>query len=533
MPLPLPEDALPPAAAAAASPPQADAIALVPAAAAYDRPADAGHMLAATAEQDSADAPRAAARSPAHAPYFGVAVDLGLAPVLGVCLLLAMGCLTADDVRFGFAGNASVAPYAIVVLFMSLAYVCISLESTGLLTHIAYRAAVLAGGSGWRLFVATFGLSSLLTIATSNDIVVLTLTPIVCHMTRLLRIDPVPYLIAQFFAANVWSAMLYIGNPTNIIVAEAAGVSFVEYSRWMTLPAVGAGLTCLGMLSLLFGKRIPSRLDADSVRQMASAVSHVHDVPGAIFGSTVLVACIVLIAVSFWIGIPVWSATLAAFGLSLAYDVRVDLVRARRAATAAEGHTDAARLAQGQAEEAGPGAATHPATPSRARGNLGRLPWKVVPFVFCMFIMTNGLYRAAWFGEVAAALGDVVGGSIWAAAFLSGAASTLLCNVLNNQPMTILLTRLLQHPRLATTPCALQGLRYALVLGSNLGANLTFLGALAGIMWSKIVRDKGVRAVDFCTFATYGMLTMPAVLAVGCSILAVELELWGGSGCDV
>jgi Na+/H+ antiporter NhaD/arsenite permease-like protein len=488
--------------------------------------------------------------------YFGIPIDLGLAPVLGVCLLLALGCLTPADVRFGFAGNSSVVPYAIVVLFISLAYVCISLESTGLLTHIAYRAAAMAGRSGWRLFFATFALSSLLTVATSNDIVVLTLTPIVCHVTRLLHIDPVPYLIAQFFAANVWSAMLYIGNPTNIIVAEAAGMSFAEYSRWMTFPALGSGLACLGMLSLLFYRRIPRQLDADSVRRIAAASGHITDVTGAIFGSLVLGVCIVLIAVSFWIGIPVWSATLAAFGLSLSYDLRQDVVARRRRLREAgarqgpttwpceeserrslssatfESRTEGAvdgDVEPGSTHGDGRGAGLNSNTVSlRAYGNLSRLPWKVVPFVFCMFIMTNGLYRAAWFGEVAGALGDVVGTSVWKSTLLMGAASTVLCNVLNNQPMTILLTRLLEHPRLVVAPCALQALRFSLILGSNLGANLTFLGALAGIMWSKIVRDKGVEAVTFRAFAFYGILTMPVVLAVGCAILAAELAYWSG-----
>lgn len=483
--------------------------------------------------------------------YFGIPIDLGLAPVLGVCLLLALGCLTPADVRFGFAGNSSIAPYAIVVLFISLAYVCISLESTGLLTHIAYRAAAMAGRSGWRLFFATFALSSLLTVATSNDIVVLTLTPIVCHVARLLRIDPVPYLISQFFAANVWSAMLYIGNPTNIIVAEAAGMSFAEYSRWMTFPALGSGLACLGMLSLIFYGRIPRQLDADSVRRIAAASGHITDVTGAIFGSLVLGVCIVLIAVSFWIGIPVWSATLAAFGLSLSYDLRQDIIARRmrlREAGAKQGPTiwpcerseSSSATFKSRAEDTMHGDAepysTHRdsrsagldsnAVSPRAYRNLSRLPWKVVPFVFCMFIMTNGLYRTAWFGEVAGALGGVVGTSVWKSMLLMGVASTVLCNVLNNQPMTILLTRLLEHPRLVVTPCALQALRFSLILGSNLGANLTFLGALAGIMWSKIVRDKGVEAVTFRAFTFYGILTMPVVLAVGCAVLAAELAYW-------
>lgn len=523
---------------------------------------------------------------------FGIAIDLGTAPMLGVALLLAMGVLDSADARFGFAGNMQVAPYAIVVLFMSLAYVCISLEATGLLAHVAYRVAAAAGRSGWRLFFATFALSSVLTVATSNDIVVLTLTPIVCHVTTLLQLDPVPYLIAQFFAANIWSAMLYIGNPTNIIVAEAAGVTFGEYSRWMTLPAIAAGLVSLAALAIVFRRRIPRHIDSAVLDAAVQARGRIHDVPGAIFGSIVLALCILLVALSFWLGIPVWAATLGAFVLTLSRDVIRDVLSSARATdatlqrdcnpeaampldegvTVADGaagvrprrdHSDpvpsgshgphthlllpAAEAGEGvgalpsrlpldtpQSASDGPAGCTTITVPvptsylPTATANLSRVPWKVVPFVFSMFIMTNGLYRAQWFGEVAGALGDVAGHSVWAAAFVMGTASTLLCNVLNNQPMTILLTRLLQHPRLVADPCPAQAFRYTLVLGSNLGANLTFLGALAGIMWAKILSAKGVHEVTFRTFAYYGLLVVPWSLAAGCAVLALELAYWGG-----
>jgi arsenical pump membrane protein len=46
----------------------------------------------------------------------------------------------------------------------------------------------------------------------------------------LIQIDPYPFLVAQFFVANIWSMMLFIGNPTNVIVAEAYSIGFLEYA---------------------------------------------------------------------------------------------------------------------------------------------------------------------------------------------------------------------------------------------------------------------------------------------------------------
>lgn len=73
-------------------------------------------------------------------------------------------------------------------------------------------------------------LSSCMTIVSSNDIVILTLTPIICNVASQAECDPTPLLFAQFYAANVWSILLVIGNPTNIIVAEANNISFLQYT---------------------------------------------------------------------------------------------------------------------------------------------------------------------------------------------------------------------------------------------------------------------------------------------------------------
>ena len=69
----------------------------------------------------------------------------------------------------------------------------------------------------------------------------MTLTPIACYFANTNRIDATGYLFAEFFAANIWSAALYIGNPTNIIAAQAFQLNFFTYSYWCALPTLGAG----------------------------------------------------------------------------------------------------------------------------------------------------------------------------------------------------------------------------------------------------------------------------------------------------
>ena len=72
---------------------------------------------------------------------------------------------------------------------------------------------------------------------------ILTLTPFICFFCKNTRIDPVPFLVSEFAAANTWSMMLIISNPTNIYLGTSAGIGFAEYSKIMALPTLCAGLS--------------------------------------------------------------------------------------------------------------------------------------------------------------------------------------------------------------------------------------------------------------------------------------------------
>ena len=72
-----------------------------------------------------------------------------------------------------------------------------------------------------------------------NDVTILTLTPIIYYFSKATGCSARPFVISEFFAANVWSMALLIGNPTNILVAQAIRLSFIDYSKWMLLPTAG------------------------------------------------------------------------------------------------------------------------------------------------------------------------------------------------------------------------------------------------------------------------------------------------------
>ncbi len=424
-----------------------------------------------------------------------VKIDYGIAPTFGVLILLATFSINQASILESIKGDSAIQPYAILVLFMALAYICLSLDATGLFAYLALHTTRASGNSGKKLFLYFYSLSSFLTLFTSNDIVILTMTPIIYYFAKNTKIDPLPFLIAQFFAANVWSIALYTGNPTNIIVAQAYNLSFIEYSAWMLLPAIAAGTSCFAILYMVFRRQIPDRIVVPEVNPQSA----LKDRSSAIFGTICLATCLACLNMSSWLSIPIWQ-------ISLAF---ASIVATRDALS------DKFPFHKGGKKTGDPQVLTQ---------TLRRMPWKIVPFVTSMFIMVESLLAAGYIQIFASNLNALASNAVSASfgmTFMSSAAA----NLISNQPMTILITEILQNPSFAVSVKAEKASMFALILGSNFGANFTLIGSLAGLMWSKLLKSKGYK-ISPKQFSKYGLLIMPLTSVSACLTLLIEILLW-------
>jgi len=355
-------------------------------------------------------------------------LDYGYAPLIGVAILLLTFQVPPSILVAGIAGTATIRPYMIIILFFSLAYVCISIDSTGFFEYLALSAAKKSGSSGKKLFMYFFFLSSVLTVFTSNDIVILTLTPIILYFCKYTKMNPFPYLIGQFFAANIWSITLYIGNPTNIIVAQAYNLTFAEYSGWTLLPTMVAGLACYGLLSHTFRKEISLPISSPDLKPEDA----LKDRPGAIFSIIMLGTCLGFLTVApildIDMGIICLVFAIIMIGKDIVFEARVHAGRV-------------------QIKERDPlaKASTSRNLLHSVKVAASRMPWKIMPFVFGMFIMVEIFSYSGWIGLLASAFGGILSASgIVGSTFTMCFVSALACNIMNNQPMTILFTRLLE-----------------------------------------------------------------------------------------
>ena len=106
------------------------------------------------------------------------------------------------------------------------------------------------------LLAVTIGLSGVLSAFLINDIVCLTLTPLVLHLARRMKIDPVPHLIALATAANIGSTGTITGNPQNIFIGSHSGIAYLRFAaRLLPIAAIGLLLN-FAVVALIYRKRL-------------------------------------------------------------------------------------------------------------------------------------------------------------------------------------------------------------------------------------------------------------------------------------
>lgn len=162
------------------------------------------------------------------------------APLIAVLFLLALTAIGRKEVYDGTVGTDHIYPIEIMAFFITLAYIAISLDASGLIRWLALKVLQKGGSAGHLLFLYLycffFGLASFI----GNDPIVLSGTPFLAYMTRLsanIR-DPKAWIFTQFSVSNVASAILVSSNPTNLVLAGAFDIKFIEYTANMIVPVI-------------------------------------------------------------------------------------------------------------------------------------------------------------------------------------------------------------------------------------------------------------------------------------------------------
>ena len=392
-----------------------------------------------------------------------------IVPLIGIIVIFILGLIDIDSALKGLVKNDSVNPIKILILFFSMTFMSIILDELGFFEYMANLALKRCSTNQTKLFFSLYLLTSLLTIFTSNDIIILTFTPFIVFFTKSAKINPIPYLVSEFVAANTWSMMFIIGNPTNIYLATSFNIGFVEYFLKMVFPTIASGVTGLTILYLIFRKELK--------KEMVIEYHDVHVKSHKLVVSDVIILgfCTLVLVVSSYIGLEMYIVALSCALMMLAILILYSIKK-----------HNTVFLFDG----------------------FKRIPWSLAPFLVSMFIivLTDDHYQIT--EKIRASFNysnDI---------FTYGISSTLMCNLINNIPMSVLYSSIIPSGNIKAL--------FSTIIGSNIGAFLTPIGALAGIMWLSILKKYNIK-YGFLSFIKYGVIVAIPTLLVALLTLLIVL----------
>jgi len=185
----------------------------------------------------------------------GLRIDRAGIAMVGATLMLTTGLLSFEQ-----AISPDAIDYKTIALLFGMMVVVGFLQLSGLLRRIVL-AALERIRSPRHLLAVTIAVSGLLSAFLINDIVCLAFTPLVLHVARQRRFDPVPHLIALAMAANIGSAGAITGNPQNIYIGSHSGISYLRFAvRLMPVAALGLVLAFV-VIAIVYRRQLATTAD--------------------------------------------------------------------------------------------------------------------------------------------------------------------------------------------------------------------------------------------------------------------------------
>ncbi|MES9810001.1 SLC13 family permease [Streptomyces cinereoruber] len=377
--------------------------------------------------------------------------------------VLAVGAVTPDAVREEAERLGPVIGFLAAVLV--LAKLC---DDEGLFHACGAWMARWSRRRPQRLLGAVFGLASLITAVLSLDATVVLLTPVVFATAARMGVRPKPHVYASAHLSNTASLLLPVSNLTNLLAFTATGLGFTRFALLMLLP----WLTAVAVEYAVF-----RRFFARDLAAPAEAAEPPEPVELPLFALATVAATLAGFAVASATGVdPAWAAAAGAAVLAVR-------ALARR-------HTTPRALVRS--------------------ASLPFLAFVLALGVVVRAVVDNGL------GTVLAHL--LPDGTSLPALLGAAALAAVLANLINNLPATLALVPLAA----GSGPGAV----LAVLIGVNIGPNLTYAGSLATLLWRRIAHHHR-HPVDLGEFTRLGLLTVPAALVASTAALWLSLLVLG------
>jgi len=373
---------------------------------------------------------------------------------LGAVLVVACGLVSTGAAAGAIEKGTDV--YLFLTGMMLLAELA---RREGVFDWLATHAVQAAKGSRARLFTLVYGVGILVTVFLSNDATAVVLTPAVYAAVKKARADALTYLFICAFIANAASFVLPISNPANLVVYGKTLPPLIPWFRTFLLPSLVSIAATYAMLRWVLRKEIRGEIDGGPAPSELSREG--KRAAWAIAGAGA--ALIAASALDLDLGLPTCAGALLAI-------VAATGLRGRAIRELAEG-----------------------------------VSWSVLPLVAGLFVLVEAINRAGALAHMERLMQTFAAMPRIAGELFASFAIAALANVMNNLPAGLLAGSAVQTSHVASS------IRDSVLIGVDLGPNLSVTGSLATVLWLIALRREGVE-ISGWRFLKVGLLVMPPAL---------------------
>ncbi|MFJ7977441.1 arsenic transporter [Peribacillus sp. JNUCC 23] len=415
---------------------------------------------------------------------------------IGATMILLTGVVSSADVLdiIHKIGGASITIISTIVM-------AVILESFGFFHWSAARLAILAKGSGYRLYWYIQLLCFLMTLLFNNDGSILITTPILILLLKNLQLKPhqqIPYLLTGALIATASSAPIGVSNIVNLIALKIVNMTLYMHTAMMFIPS-SLGLLFMSWLMYVVVKRklpkqlpksafdiehifftknfhpLKGQISVDSKRQrtkfMLKILLFVFVMRCSLFVASFLAIPIEFVAISGSLVLLIWRW----------YHLRTNPIDI-----------------------------------------LKKTPWHILIFAFSMYVLIYGLHNSGLTALLLYVCEPIVKEGLFHASFIMGGLVSILSNLFNNHPALLIGTITLTEMNL--DPITLKTIYLASIIGSDIGSLLLPIGTLASLIWLHILKKNKIK-VKWKDYLSVSLIVIPPTVIVTLFLLYNWIQL--------
>lgn len=395
------------------------------------------------------------------------------AAMAGAMVLILTGVMSADKALSYIDFNT------IGVLVGMMIFVAI-VRRSGMFEYIAVRAAKAVHGDPWKIMVAFTLITAVLSAILDNVTTVLLVGPMSIAIARMLKIDPVPFLMGQILASNVGGTATLIGDPPNIMIGSAAHLSFMDFLENTGFAVLFILVVLILLMKIVYEKKIElGTVDTGAIEKLDPSKSITNR---ALMKKGIIVLICVIVGFMFHDKLGIESSVIALTAAAVMLII---------------GREDVNEAIQD-------------------------VEWTTILFFMSLFVVVGGLTETGIIKELASKIIDATDGHPMVTMLVLLWASALLSSILDNIPFVATLIPLILA--MQADGMDVTSFWWAISLGACLGGNGTMIGASANVVLSDISTKHGY-PITFKSYLKVGMPFMLLSIVISTVFLVVKFDI--------